>query len=57
MRAAFALFFLVTLAGALLSSHQHKPFPLLIDEAHAVTIVCNPVFTPGIPKNRKVQRV
>lgn len=31
MRTAFTLFFLVTLAGALLSSHAHKPFELRID--------------------------
>lgn len=57
MRVAVAFIILTILGCAALASHQHKPFPLLVDEAEAVTIVCNPVFVPGIPKPKKVQRV
>lgn len=39
---------LTILGCALLSAHQHKPFPLLVDEAHATTIVCNPQPTPDL---------
>lgn len=59
MKAAAILIFLAILAGAILSNYQHKPFELLISEAGAVTIVCNPVFVPDIPKyeRRKVVKV
>lgn len=32
----------VVFASAVLASHQNKPFPLLIGEAQATMIVCNP---------------
>lgn len=50
---------LVVLASALLASHQRKPFPLLVDEAHATMIVCNPVLVPDVRKQRakRIQKV
>lgn len=58
MRTMAALIVLVILGCALLASNAHKPFPLLIDEAKAVTIVCNPVLVaPANERSRKVQRV
>lgn len=59
MRLAAILIFLAILAGALISSYQHRPFALLVDEAEGVSIVCNPVFVPGTPKaeRRKVVKV
>lgn len=48
MRLAAALIVLAIAASALLSSHQNKPFPLLIDEAGATTIICNPQPTPEL---------
>lgn len=56
MRIFAALVLLALIGCAALASNSHKPFPLLIDEAHA-TIICNPVLTPGIAKDRKVQKV
>lgn len=48
IRAAAALIILSIFACAMLSSHQNKQFPLLIDEAQATTIVCNPQPTPEL---------
>lgn len=45
--AAFALI-LAFAAAALLASHQNKHQALLIDEAQATTIVCNPQPTPEL---------
>lgn len=39
---------LILLGCAVLSIYQHKPFPLLIDEAQAKTIICNPQPTPEL---------
>ena len=59
VRAAVALIILAIAACALLSAHQHKPFPLLVDEAEAASIVCVPVMTTDIKGQRYkgVQRV
>jgi hypothetical protein len=58
LRAAVALIILAIAACALVSAHQHKPFPLLVDEADATAIVCNPVIVrPAFERSRKVQRV
>lgn len=48
MRLAVGFIALVLLACAIWSSHQHKPFLLLVDEAQATTIVCNPQPTPEL---------
>lgn len=59
MRLLAFLIILIIAACAVLSSHSHKPFPLLIDEAHARTIVCNPQPTPdliGRERHRGVTR-
>lgn len=56
MRLAVALIILAFAAAALLASHQNKHQALLIDEAQASTIICNPVLVPGTPKDRKVQK-
>lgn len=52
MRRAALLLVATIFACALLASHQRKPFPLLIDEAHATSIVCNPT----IPRDIKAER-
>lgn len=52
LRAAVALIILAIAACALLSAHQHKPFPLLVDEAEATSIVCNPVLVPDARTQR-----
>jgi hypothetical protein len=56
VRLAIALIVLALLAAALLSSHQHKPFPMLVDEAEATMIVCNPTPTPELIRWHK-QRI
>jgi hypothetical protein len=59
VRLAVALIVLALLAAAVMSSHQHRPFFLLIDEAEAATIVCNPSPTPyliGWHRNRKGEK-
>jgi hypothetical protein len=56
-RAIALLIGLAIFAAAMLSSHQNKPFPLLIDEAQAVTIICNPVFVPNTSKVERTRKV
>jgi hypothetical protein len=56
VRLAVALIVLAILAAAVLSSHQHKPFLLLVDEAEATMIVCNPTPTPELIRWHK-QRI
>lgn len=46
MKAAFVILTIAT--AAWLASHQHKNQGLLIDEASATTIVCNPQPTPEL---------
>lgn len=57
---ALVLFLIaVVFLCAMLASHQRKGFPLLISEAHAMTVVCNPQPTPhliGWNRNRKGER-
>lgn len=48
MRHFVILIILVILGCALLASHQRKSFPLLVDEAEATTIICNPQPTPEL---------
>lgn len=48
MKRAAIIIFLAIAAGALISSHQNTPFPLLIDEAQATMIICNPQPTPEL---------
>jgi hypothetical protein len=52
LRAAVALIILAIGACALLSAHQHTPFPLLVDEAEATAIVCNPTIPRDIKQER-----
>lgn len=53
MRLAVAFIIVILLGCAAWSSHQHRPFALLVDEAKAVTIVCNPVFVSDLGKRSK----
>lgn len=52
IRAAVALIILAIAACAVLSSYQHKPFPLLVDEAEATSIICNPTVPRDIKQER-----
>jgi hypothetical protein len=56
VKRAAILIFVAIAAAALLSSHQHKPFPMLVDEAEATMIVCNPTPTPELIRWHK-QRI